>query len=217
MDRSTPGFPVHHQLPELARSHVHWADEAIQPSISSSVIPFSCFQSFPASGSFLMSRLFASGGQSIGASASVFPMNIQDWFPLGLTDLIPLPSKGLSSVFSNITVQKHQFFGTQPSLCSSSHPYMTTGKTIALTRRIFVGKVMSLLFNMLSRFVIAFLPRSKHLLISWLKRIKSATVSTFSPSTCRELMGLDAMILFYECWLSSQVFTLLFQPHQEAL
>ena len=86
------------------------------PTISSSVIPFSRLQSFPASGSFLMIWLFASGGQSIGtsASASVLPMNIQDWFPLRLTGLISLQSKGLSRVFSNTTVQKHKFFSTQP-------------------------------------------------------------------------------------------------------
>ena len=94
------------------------------PTISSSVIPFSsCLQSFPASGSFLISQFFASGGQSIGAStsASVFPMNIQDRFPLGLTGLISLQSKGLSRVFSNTTVQKHQFFSAQLSLYSNSH------------------------------------------------------------------------------------------------
>ena len=94
------------------------------PTISSSVVPFSSWlQSFPASGSFLMSQFFASGGQSIGASASasVLPMNIQDLFPLGLTSLISLQSKGLSRVFSNTTVQKHQFFGTQLSLWSNSH------------------------------------------------------------------------------------------------
>ena len=92
------------------------------PTISSSVIPFSpCLQSFPATGSFLMSQLFTSGGQSIGASASVLPMNIQGWFPLGLTGWISLQSKGLSRVFSNTTVQKHQFFGTQLSLWSNSH------------------------------------------------------------------------------------------------
>ena len=112
----------------------------------------SCHQSFPASGAFPMSQLFASSGQSMGASASVLPMNIQDWFPLGLTGLISLLSKRLSRIFSNTTVQKQQFFG-----CSAffpvqlSHPYMTTGKTIALTRWTFVGKVMSLLFSMLSR------------------------------------------------------------------
>ena len=132
---------------------------------------FSHLQSFPASGSFPMSQLFSSHGQSIGvsASASVLPMNTQDWSPLGWTGWISLQSKRLSRV-SNTTVQKHQFFGAQLSLCSNSHiPYMTTGKTIALTRWTFVGKVTSLLFNMLSSLVIAFLPRSnKRLLISWL-------------------------------------------------
>ena len=96
------------------------------PTISSSVVPFSsCLQTFPTSGSFLMSQLFASGGQSIGASASssVLPMNIQDWFPLGLTGLISLKSKGLSSIFFSTTVWKHQFFSTQPSLLSSSYIY----------------------------------------------------------------------------------------------
>ena len=94
------------------------------PTISSSVVPFSsCLQSFPASGSFPMSQFFTSGVQSIGASASasVLPMNIQDWSPLGWTGLISLQSKGFSRVFSNTTVQKHQFFGAQLSLWSNSH------------------------------------------------------------------------------------------------
>ena len=94
------------------------------PTISSSVIPFSSrLQSFPASGSFPKSQLFASGGQSTGVSASVSvpPMNLQDWFPLGLTGLISLQSKGLSRVFFNTTVQTHQFFSTKPSLWSTSH------------------------------------------------------------------------------------------------
>ena len=93
------------------------------PTISSSVIPFSCPQSFLASGSFPMSQLFALGGQSIGVSAStsVLPMNTQDWSPLGWTGWISLQSKGLSGVFSNTTVQKHQFFGAQKSSESSSH------------------------------------------------------------------------------------------------
>ena len=114
-----------------------------------------------------MSQFFPSGGQSIRASASVLKMSTQAQFPLGWTALISLKSKGLSGVFSNITSQKHQcsaFFIVQ-----LSHPYMTTGKTIALTRWTFVGKVMSLFFNMLSRLVITFLPRSKRLLISWLQ------------------------------------------------
>ena len=113
---STRGLPVQHQLPEFTQTYAHWVSDSIQPS---SVIPFSfCFQSFPASGSFQMSQLFASGGQSIGvsASASVPPMNIQGWSPLGWTGWISLQSKGLSRVFSNTTVQKLQFSGTQLSL-----------------------------------------------------------------------------------------------------
>ena len=92
------------------------------PTISSSVSPFSsCPQSFPASSSFPVCQLFASGGQSIGASASVLPVNIQDRFPLGLTGLISSQSKGLSRVFYSTTVQKYQFFGSPPSLYSNSH------------------------------------------------------------------------------------------------
>ena len=115
-----------------------------------------------------------------------------DWLDL-------LAVQGLSRLFSNTTVQKHQFFGAQPSSQSNSHPYTTTGKTIALTRQTFVGKVISLLFNMLSRLVITFPPRSKRLLISWLQspsaviwepiKIKPATVSTVSPSTCHDGTG----------------------------
>ena len=121
------------------------------PAISSSVVPFSsCLQSFPASGSFPTSQFFASGGQNIGvsASASVLPMTIQDWFPLGWTGWISLQFKGLSRVFSNTTsstasiLQHSAFFIVQ-----LSYPYMTTGKTIALTRRTLVGEVISLLFN----------------------------------------------------------------------
>ena len=134
------------------------------PTNSFSDVPFfSLPQSFPASESFLISQLFTSGGQNIGASASasVFPMNIQGWCPLGLIGLISLLSKGLSRVFSNTTVQKHQFFGAQSSLWSNSHIHTwLLEKTIALTRWTFVGKVMFLLFCMLSRFIIAFLPRT---------------------------------------------------------
>ena len=123
------------------------------PTISSSVIPFSsCLQSFPASGSFPVSQLCASGDQSIGASASasVLPMNIQDWFPLGLIGLTSLQSKRLSIVFSNTTFQKHQFFSSQSSLWSKlSHPYMTTGKTIDLTIWTFVGNVSAFLIHCL--------------------------------------------------------------------
>ena len=123
MNCSTPGFLVLHCLPEFAQTHVHWDGDATDPTISSSVVPFSsCLQSFPASGSFPMSWFFASGGQSIGVSAlaSVFPMNIQDWFPLRLTGLISLQFQGLSRVFSSTAFQKHQFFDAQPYLRSNS-------------------------------------------------------------------------------------------------
>ena len=138
-------------------------------------------------------------------SFSISPsMNTQDWSPLGWTGWISLQSKGLWRVFSNTTVQKHQLFSAQLSSQSSSHIHTwPLEKTIALTRRTFVGKVMSLPFNMLSRLVITFLPRSKRLLISWLqspsavilepkKKIKSDTVSTVSPSISHEVMGPDA-------------------------
>ena len=141
------------------------------PAVSSSVVPFSCCpQSFPASGSFPMSQLFAWGGQSIGvsASASVLPMNTQGWSPLGCwLDLLAVQGT-LKSLLqhhsSKASILWHSAFLT----VQLSHPYMTTGKTIALTRHIFVGKVISLLFKMLSR-VVTFLPRSKRLLISWLQ------------------------------------------------
>ena len=137
-------------------------------------------------------------------------MTIQDWFHLGLIYLISLQSKGFSRVFSNTIVQNHQLFGTQLSLWSltSIHDY---SKTIALTRWTFVSKLTYLLFNMLSRCVVAFLPRSRCLLISWLqspsevilepRKIKSVTVSIDSLYICHEVMGLDAMILVF--WLLS--------------
>ena len=141
-------------------------------------------------------------------SFSISPFNeYSGLISFRMTGWISLQSKGLSRVFSNTTLQKHQFFSAQLSSSFKSHIHMTTGKTMALTRRTFVGKVMSLLFNMLSRLVIGFLPRSKHLLISWLQspsavileppKIKSDTVSTVSPSICHEVMGPDAMILVF--------------------
>ena len=108
---------------KLTQTHVHWVGDAI-PTISSSIVPFSfCLQSYPALRSFPLSQFFISGGQSIGVSvsASVLPMNIQDWFPLGWTGWISMQAKGLSRVFSNTTVQKHQFFGTQFSSQSNFH------------------------------------------------------------------------------------------------
>ena len=158
------------------------------PTISSSAAPFaSCLQSFPASRSFLMSWLFASGGQSTGASASVLPMNIQGWFPLELTGLM------------SCTPRDSQESSPTPQFKSINSLTLSLLYDPALTIWTFVSKVLSLLFNTLSRFVIAFLPRSKCLLISWLqsplaviwepKKIKSVTMSTFCPSICHEVMG----------------------------
>ena len=160
--------PCPSPTPRVCSNSSRWC----HPAISSPAVPFSsCPQFFPVSGYFPMSQLFIWGGQSIGvsASASVLPVNTQYWSPLGWTGWISLQSKGLSRVFSNITVQMRQFFSTQLSSQSNSYIHMTTGKTIALTRWTFVGKVMSLLFNILSSLVITFLPRNKHLLISGLQ------------------------------------------------
>ena len=138
-------------------------------TIPSSATRFSCSQSFPASGSFPMSWLFTSCGQSIGASASasVFPMNIQGWFPLGLTGWISLqPKKILKNLLQYHSSKTSVLWHPALFMVQLLHPYMTTGKTISLILLTFVGKVMCLLFNTLPRLVIPFLPRNKHLLIS---------------------------------------------------
>ena len=156
IDGSTPGFPVHHQFPEPAQTHVRRVSDATQPS-------------HPLSSQ--MSQLSASGGQSIGVSASVsvLSMNIQDWFPLGVTGWISLLSKGLSRVFSNTTVQKRQFL-----VLSLIYGLILTSvydhwKNHTMIMQNFVGKVMPLLLNTLSRFFIVFISRSMCLLISWLQ------------------------------------------------
>ena len=188
MDCSTPGCPIDHQLLELAQTHVHRVSDDIQPSHplsspSSPAFNFSQHQwvSFP------MSQFFAPGGQSIGASATalVIPMNIQSWFPVGLTDLTLKSLLQCHSMKASI-LQHSAFFIVQ-----LSHLYTTAGETIALTIQMFVGKVMFLLFSTLSRLIIASAPRSKCLLISWLqilstvilkpKKIKSVTFPTFPP------------------------------------
>ena len=186
------------------------------PAISSSVVPFSsCPQSLPASGSFPMSQLFTWGDQSIGvsASASVFPMNIQDLSPSGWTDWLDLLAvQGtLKSLLQHHSSKASLFWCSGFFTVQLSHPYTTTGKSKALTRWTFVGKEMSLCFNMLFRLVITFPPRSKCLLISWLQspstvildpqKIKSDTVSTVSPSISHEVMEPDAMILVF--WMLS--------------
>ena len=171
---------------------------------------FSSIRDFP------MSQLLESDDQNTGASAlaSVLPTSIQGWFPLRLTGLISLLSKGPSGVFSSTTVWRHQFFGVLQNLfmVQLSQPYVTTGETIALTIWTFVSSLdyVDLLFSTLSRFVIAFLPRSNHLLIFMAavticlvpviletKKRRSVTASTFSPSICHEVLGPEAMILVF--------------------
>ena len=164
MDYSTPGSSISTVSQSLLKFM------CIELMMLSNYLILCCYlllllQTFP------LSRLFSWSGHSIGAlaSATVLPMNIQDRSPLWLSGLISLQSKGISRVFSKHHTLKASILGAQPSLWSNSHICMTTGKTIVLTIRTFVSKVMSLLFNMLSRFIISFLPRSKHLLISWLQ------------------------------------------------
>ena len=191
---------LHARLPYPSRTPETYSNSCpssrwCHPTILSSVIACSsCLQYFQVSECFPVSQFFTLRDQRIAVSAvaSVVSMNIQDWFSLRLTGLTSLQSKRLSRVFSNTTVKKTSILWHSAFfIVHHSHPYMTTGKTIALTRQTFVGKVMFLLFNMLSRLVIAFLPRSICLLISWLlsptavilepPKIKSLTVSTVSP------------------------------------
>ena len=165
MNCCTPGFPVLLYLPEFGQTHFHWVDDAIQSSLSlSPPSPALHLSQYQGKSWLSMSWLFVLGGQSNGASASVTdpPVNIQDWFPSGLTGLISLLSKGLSRVSSSTTIWKHQVFRYSAFFMAQlSYLFMTTGKIMALIIWTFAGKVMSLLFNMLSQFVIAFLPKSK--------------------------------------------------------
>ena len=207
MNRSPPGLHVLHQLPESTQTHVHSVCDAIQPSLSP-----------PSHAAFNLSSIRVFSNESAlhirwpkywSFSFNISPTNehpglisfMMDWLDLlavqgTLKSLLQHHSSKAS------ILRRSAFFTVQ-----FSYPYMTTGKTIALTRLTFVGKVMSLLFNMLSRLVITFLPRSKCLLISWLQspsavileppKIKSDTISTFSPSICYEVMEPDAMIFVF--------------------
>ena len=212
MNRSMPGLPVHHKLPEFTQTHAHQVGNAIQSSHLLS-FPFSCPQS-PLSIRVLRMRW----PKYWSFSFSISPSNEHsglisfrlDWLDLlavqGTLKSLPQHHSSKASIF-----RRSAFFTVQ-----LSHPYMTTGKTIALTRQTFVGKVMSLLFNMLSRLVITLLPRSKHLLISWLQspsamilepqKIKSDTVSTVSLYISYEVMGQDAIYVhvafFHLMWKS---------------
>ena len=187
------------------------------PNISSTVDPFSsCLQSFPASGSFPMSWHFASAGQSIGASASasVLPVNIQGWVPIGLAGLNSLLPRGLSIIFSSTTILKHQFFSAQPSLWSNSHIHIWLLEKPQLWLYGPLSVRWCLCFLILSSMVIAFLPRSKCLLISWLQstsavileptKIKSVTVSVF-PHLFAMGWGQMPWSSFSECWVLNQL------------
>ena len=217
MNHSTPGLPVHHQLLESTQTHVHWVSDAIQlthpllsPSPAFNLSQLRVFSNEPA--------LRIRWPKYWSFSFNIRPTNEHprlisfrmDWLDLlavqrTLKSLLQYHSSKAS------VLQCSAFFIVQ-----LSHPYMTTGKTIALTTWTFVGKAMSLLFNMLSRLVITFLPRSKHLLIFWLqspsavilepRKVKSDTVSTVSPSICHEVMGLDAMISVFWMLRKKQLF-----------
>ena len=204
-----PGSPVHHQVPELTQTHVHRVGDVIQPShlLSSPSPPASNLSKHQglSNESVLCTRWpkYWSFSFSIGPSNEYSGLIScrMDWL-----DLLAVQGT-LKSLLQHHSSKVSIFQCSAFFIVQLSHPYMTTGKTIALTRRTFVCKVMSLLFIMLSRLVIAFLPRSKRLLIPWLqspsavilepKIIKSVTVFIVSPSICREVMGPDAMILVF--------------------
>ena len=195
MDRSTPGLPVPHPLPEFGPSSCS-LHQWCHPAVSFSDVLFSWPQSFPASGTFPMSHLFTSDGQNTGASASVLAVNTQGWSPLRL---VWFPCCPRDFQESSPAPQLESIYSLALFMVQLSQPYGSTGKTTALTIGTFVGRVMSLLFNTLSRFVISFLPRSGRLLISWLqlpsvvilepKQRKSVTLSTFSPFICMQSWG----------------------------
>ncbi|CAN0504931.1 unnamed protein product [Rangifer tarandus platyrhynchus] len=207
MNRSTPGLPVHHQLPEFTQAHIHRVGDAIQsshPLLSPS----------PALNLSQHQGLFKQVS-SPHQVAKVLKFQLQNQsnehpglisFRMDWLDLLAVQGT-LKSLLQHHSSRASILWHSTFFIVQLSHPYMTTGKTITLTRLTFVGKVMSLLFNMLSRLVITFLPRSKHLLISWLQsptavileppKIKSATASTVSPSICHEVMEPDAMILVF--------------------
>ena len=208
MDCNMPSFPVHHQLPELTQTHVHQVSDAIQPShpLSSLSPPAIILPSIRVFSN--ESVLHIRWPECWSFILSISPSNEYSGlisFRMDWLDLLAV--QGILKSFlqhdsPKASIQCSAFFMVQ-----LSHPYMTTGKTIALIKQTFVGKVMSLLFNMLSKLVIAFFLRIKHLLISWLQsssavileppKIKSLTVSIVSPSICHEVIGSAAMILVF--------------------
>ena len=215
MNRSTPYLLVHHQLPEFTQTHVHWVSDAIQPSHPlSSPSPPSIFQRVFSNESELHTRWPKYWSFSFIISPSNEHSGLIS-FRIDWMDLLAVQGT-LKSLLQHHSSKASVLLHSAFFIVQLSHPYMTTGKTIALTRWTFVSKIMSLLLNMLSSLVITFLPRSKSLLISWLQspsaeilepgKLKSATVSTVSPSICHEVMGPDAMILVFWMWALSQLF-----------
>uniref|UniRef100_A0AC11DLT9 Uncharacterized protein n=1 Tax=Ovis aries TaxID=9940 RepID=A0AC11DLT9_SHEEP len=209
MNCSTPGLPVHHQLQEFTQTHIHRVGDAtshlilycpllLLPPIPPSIRVFSNESTlrvrWPKYWSFSFSII----------PSKEYPGLIS--FRMDWLDLLAVQGT-LRSLLQHHSSKESVLRRTAFFIVQLSHPYMTTGKTIALTRRTFVGKVTSLLLNMLSRLIITFLPRSKRLLVSWLQspsavileppKIKSDTVSTLSPSVSHEVMGLDAIILVF--------------------
>ena len=213
MNRRMPGLPVHQPNPGFTKNHVHQVGDAIQPSHPLSSPSPPALNLSQHQGLFKWVSSSNEVAKYWNFSFSISPSNENPGlisFRMDWLDLIAVQGTLKSLLQHNSSkasiLQCSAFFIVQ-----LSHPYMTTGKTIALSRRIFVSKVMFLLFNMLSMLVIAFLPRSKHLLISWLqspsavilepKKIKPVTLSIVSPSICHGVMGLDAMILVF--WMLS--------------
>ena len=209
MNRSTPGLPVHHQLPEFTQTHVHQVSDAMQPShpLSSPSPPAPIPPSIRVFSN--ESTLRMRWPKYWSFSFSINPSNEHPGlisFRMDQLDLLAVQGT-LKSLLQHHSSKESIFQSSPFFIVQLSHPYMTTGKTIALTRWTFVGKVMSLLCNMLFWLAISFLPRSKHLLISWLQspsavilepqKIKYVTVSTVSPSISHEVMGPDAMILVF--------------------
>ena len=209
MNSSTPGLPVHHQLPKFTQTHVHQIGDAIQPShpLSSPSPPALNLSLYHVFGN--ESALHIRWLKYWSFRLNISPSNEHSGlisFRIDWLDILAVQGT-LKSLLQHHNSKASILPCSAFFIDQLSHPYMTTGKKIALTRGIFVDKMMSLLFNILSRVVITFLPSSKHLLISWLqssstvilepKKIKLATVSIVSPTICHEVMGLDDMILVF--------------------
>ena len=209
IDCSMPGLHIHHQLLEVTQTYAHWVSDAIQPSHPPSSPSPSAFNPSQHQGLFKWVISLQQVANYWSFSFSISPSNEYSGmisFRMDWPDLLAVQGT-LKSLLQHHRSKASILPCSAFFIIQLSDPYMTTGKTIALTRRTFVGKVMSLLFNMLSRLVITFLPRRKRLLISWLqspsavilepRKIKSDTVSTVSPSICHEVMRLDAMIFVF--------------------